>query len=182
MMKNKKVYVLLTDTGTLFTRMIKLYTKKPFNHASIAFDKNLIGVYSFGRTSRRNPFYGGFVKENISEELFTNAKCAIYCCTVDGNQINKMNDYIQRIESQKECYRYNLLGLFAILLNKQFNRENAFFCSEFVASVLMESDNFNFKKPLSLITPHDLQEEPAFQLVYQGKLADYTKPRSDSIA
>ncbi len=28
MMKNKKIYVLLTDTGTLFTRMIKLYIRK----------------------------------------------------------------------------------------------------------------------------------------------------------
>ena len=38
MMIEKKVYILLTDTGTLFTKLIKLYTKKPYNHASISFD------------------------------------------------------------------------------------------------------------------------------------------------
>lgn len=35
-MSNQKIYILLTDTGTLFTRLIKLYTKKPYNHASIS--------------------------------------------------------------------------------------------------------------------------------------------------
>ena len=41
MMKEKKIYILLTDTGTLFTRLIKIFTKKPYNHASISFDAEL---------------------------------------------------------------------------------------------------------------------------------------------
>ncbi len=31
----KKVYILLTDTGSFFTKLIKLFTKKRYNHASI---------------------------------------------------------------------------------------------------------------------------------------------------
>ncbi|USK36883.1 hypothetical protein LIS77_13090 [Cytobacillus firmus] len=68
-MSNQKIYILLTDTGTLFTRLIKLYTKKPYNHASISIDPELKEVYSFGRKTAKNPFIGGFVKE-ISEENF----------------------------------------------------------------------------------------------------------------
>ena len=45
----KKVYILLTDTGTLFTKSIKTYTKAPYNHASISFDVGLEELYSFGR-------------------------------------------------------------------------------------------------------------------------------------
>ncbi|MFD2679180.1 hypothetical protein [Bacillus seohaeanensis] len=40
-MKEKKIYLLFTDTGTLFTKLIKLYTKKPFNHVSLSFDHQL---------------------------------------------------------------------------------------------------------------------------------------------
>ena len=66
-MTEKKVYILLTDTGTLFTKLIKLYTKKPYNHASISFDLELLEVYSFGRKTARNPFIGGFVKEDVNK-------------------------------------------------------------------------------------------------------------------
>ena len=37
----RKVYLLLTNTGSFLTKLIKLYTKKPYNHASIAFDYDL---------------------------------------------------------------------------------------------------------------------------------------------
>lgn len=64
-MTEKQVYILLTNTGSLLTKLIKIYTKKPYNHASIAFDRNLSEVYSFGRKAARNPFIGGFVKDRI---------------------------------------------------------------------------------------------------------------------
>src|SRR5699024_501109 len=100
----KKGYILLTDTGTLFTKLIKLYTKKPYNHASIAFDPDLSEVYSFGRKSARNPFAGGFVKEDITSDLFNQADCAIYSFTITDIQWQKMYQYIQNIEAQKKHY------------------------------------------------------------------------------
>lgn len=58
-MVEKKGYILLTDTGTLFTKFIRLYTHQPYNHASIAFTSDLSEIYSFGRKHMRNPFVGG---------------------------------------------------------------------------------------------------------------------------
>ncbi|XKF67507.1 hypothetical protein LG329_11530 [Virgibacillus necropolis] len=172
MMENK-VFIILTDTGTLFTKMIKYYTRKPYNHASISFDPHLTDVYSFGRKSERNPFIGGFVKEDIQDGLFKQARCAIYCCEVTDIQVQKVNRYIKKIEAQKHLYRYNLLGLFAVTVNKQIKRENAYFCSQFVATVLKECGIIDFTKPLSLVTPHDLQEASNFQLVYNGNLKEF---------
>lgn len=174
-MTEKKVYVLLTNTGTLFTKTIKLYTRKQYNHASIAFDENLKDVYSFGRKRPRNPFIGGFVRENIKEGLFKNATCAVYCLTINETEYNRMQGYIKQIEANKEKYRYNFIGLFAVILNKQLKRDNAFFCSQFVASVLKQSGSIDFNIPLSLVTPHDLQVADNLELVYQGKLKDYDK-------
>lgn len=171
----KKGYILLTDTGTLFTKLIKLYTKQTYNHASIAFDSQLSGVYSFGRKNVRNPFIGGFVKEDIHSSLFHHAKCAIYSFEVTEEQFDKMKHYIQDIEAKKEAYRYNFLGLFGFVLNKPIEREKAFFCSQFVVSVLKEGDTFAFEQTLHLVAPHDLQNASNLQLVYQGTLKDYTK-------
>ncbi|WP_240508115.1 hypothetical protein [Virgibacillus indicus] len=174
-MSEKKVYVLLTDTGTLFTKTIKLYTRKPYNHASIAFDENLTEVYSFGRKSPGNPFIGGFVKEDIKKGLFKNATCAVYSLTVSDDDLKRMQQFIRKLDAQKENYRYNLIGLFAVMFNKQLTRENAFFCSQFVATVLNHGESVHFEKPLSLITPQDLQTATNFKLEYKGKLRDYKR-------
>lgn len=177
-MQEKNIYILLTDTGTVFTRLIRLYTKKPFNHASISCDPELVTLYSFGRKSPRNPFIGGFVREDMQTGLLKKATGAIYCCTVNEMQIQKINDYIQAIEEQEHLYRYNFIGLFAIMFKKPLKRKNAFFCSQFVATILKECEIIDFQKPPSLVTPHDLQEAGNFQLVYQGDLKDYTKEKA----
>ncbi|MFO1444830.1 hypothetical protein KDN24_16815 [Bacillus sp. Bva_UNVM-123] len=172
-MRNREVYLLLTDTGTLFTRMIKLYTKECHNHASISFDCHLNEVYSFGRKKPRNPFIGGFVKEDVRSELFKNANCAVYVFTVTETQYNNMLKLIREIDENQKKYRYNLLGLFALALNKQINRKHAFFCSHFVATVLQEGRLLETNKHLSMITPQDLKEASSNRLIYQGSLQSY---------
>lgn len=172
-MTEKKVYILLTDTGSFLTKLIKLYTKKPYNHASVAFDFELSEVYSFGRKKLGNPFNGGFVKENVRLGLFKEANCAVYSLSVTDGQFQKMEQFIQEMEEQKECYRYNFWGLFGFIFNKPIKREKAFFCSQFVASVLKECGIMKFEKPLSLVAPSDLQERAELKLVYEGKLKEY---------
>ena len=172
-MANRKVYLLLTDTGTLFTRMIKLYTKQCLNHASICFDSDLREVYSFGRKRPRNPFIGGFVKEDVKSELFRNASCEIYVFTVTDKQYHNMILLIKEIERNQQLYRYNLLGLFAIALNKRLHRKHAFFCSHFVATILQEGRLLETTKHLSMITPQDLKKAGAHRLIYQGSLQSY---------
>ncbi|WP_205317643.1 hypothetical protein [Oceanobacillus zhaokaii] len=174
-MNEKKIYLLLTDTGTLFTRTIKMFTKKPYNHASFAFDSKLLETYSFGRKNPYNPFIGGFVKENVRSGLFKHAKGAIFSCTVTEEQMMHLKLFIQKIESQQHCYKYNFLGLFAVLFNKPIIRENAFFCSEFVATALYEASILRLSKPLSLITPDDLQQDEQFDLIYEGPLTNLFK-------
>ncbi|MDR7079436.1 hypothetical protein J2Y03_004494 [Neobacillus niacini] len=168
-----EVYILLTNTRSVLTKLIRLYTKKPYNHASIAFDYALTEVYSFGRKIAGNPFIGGFVKEDVRASLFKQADCAIYSFTVTEAQMQKMKHYLQEIEAAKKQYRYNFLGLFGVMLNKPIDRKKAFFCSQFVATILIECNIIQFEKPLSLIAPHDLQKVCKFQFVYEGKLKEY---------
>lgn len=100
-MVEKKVFLLLTDTGTMLTKLIKFYTRKPYNHASISFNSELTEVYSFGRKTPRNPFIGGFVKEDIQSIIFQKASCAIYSLTLTEEDVERMKRYIKEIEEQK---------------------------------------------------------------------------------
>ncbi|MBO0992842.1 hypothetical protein [Bacillus sp. SD088] len=172
-MGGKNVYILLTDTGTILNRLIKLYTRQPYNHASIGFDFNLTEVYSFGRKTANNPFMAGFAKEDVKERLFREADCVVYSMVVTEEQWMRMNRFIRDIEERKEEYRYNLFGLIGVMLRMPIKRRNAFFCSQFVAYVLKECDILHFDQPISLIAPNDFQEIPTLKLVYQGKLRDY---------
>lgn len=174
-MKVKKIFLLLTDTDTMLTRVIKAYTKMPYNHASIGFSSELAEVYSFGRKTVYNPFIGGFVKEDIHSILFQQADCVLYSITVTDYQIEKMHSYIQRMEAQKETYSYNFIGLFGVMIKKTVKRKKAFFCSQFVATVLKEGMIMNSEQDLSLIKPSDLPHLADFQLVFEGSLKNYQR-------
>lgn len=177
-MEKVKIYILLTDTGTLFTRMIKLYTKKPYNHASISFDDKLKEVYSFGRKKPRNPFIGGFVKEDLQGELFINARCVVYSCYVSNEQLEKMKTFIKKIEKNKRLYRYNVIGLLTFIINKPYQREHSYFCSQFVAHVLNAGEIIEFQKPLSLISPNDFTKINNFHIEYEGTISNLVRNKN----
>lgn len=168
-----EVYVVLTDTGTLFTRTIKYFTKDPLNHASIALDNELNEVYSFGRKNPSNPFIGGFVKENMRGQLFRNAACAVYRCKVTQTEYDQMKLQIEHMEMNQALYRYNFIGIFAVLFNIQMKREYAYFCSQFVASVFERSGVYLTSKSPQLVRPGDFPNTPLLEMVYQGPLQAY---------
>lgn len=172
-----EVYVILTDTGSMLTKLIKMFTKDSYNHASIAFSKELDSPYSFGRKRANNPFIGGFVKENMTDKIFEDAPCAIYSRKVSELEYEQMLAFVQRIEKQQQEYKYNFIGLFGVLLNMQIKRRNAFFCSEFVTTIFNNGGIMVNSKPACLVKPNELIKGEGFQLVYEGQLDVYLKDR-----
>lgn len=171
--EKKTIYLLFLDTGTLLTKTINLFTKSTLNHASIALDQSLSQVYSFGRKKPTNPFIGGFVKENLQSPFFKKAKCAVYRMQINELEYQFLQQRINQMETQKHVYRYNTLGLFGVMLNKEWSRENAYFCSQFVATMLEDCGVCQYNKPLGLIRPQDLREWHELELIYQGNLCNY---------
>ena len=61
---NKYVYIVISQTGTILSRILKAFTHREYNHASISLKDDLSVMYSFGRKYPYNPFLGRFVIES----------------------------------------------------------------------------------------------------------------------
>lgn len=83
--KSKKKYIVLTYTGTILSKIIRVYTRAEYCHVSLSLDKELKKMYSFGRLNPYNPFIGGFVHEGIDRgtfKRFKKTKAEIYSIDV----------------------------------------------------------------------------------------------------
>lgn len=174
--EKKQVYILFTDTGSVLNNLIKMYTKAPYNHTSIAFDIELKELYSFGRIYPSNPFIAGFVKEDIHSGTFarfSETNFSLYSFEVDEHTFKRMKDVIREFERNKKKYRYNFIGLFGVMANRPIERQYAYFCSQFVATVFQRSGIEIFDKPPALIRPDDFIKSGKLKYLYHGKLRDY---------
>jgi hypothetical protein len=170
------IYILLTDTGTLFTKSIKSYTKAPYNHASISFDRELTDMYSFGRKHPSNPLSGGFVKEDVRSGTYSKypkTTCVIYRLKVSQRDTQKMLRVLNVFKRSSNKYLYNLFGIVGVTMNEPVEFSNSYFCSQFVAEVLSRSGVKLWDKLPALVTPEDFRRSPLLELVYEGTLSDY---------
>jgi len=175
-MSKKNIYILLTNTGSVLNNLIKRYTKAPYNHASIAFDIELKELYSFGRLNPANPLVAGFVKEDIRGGTFARFEettFSLYSFEVSESTYYKMISVIREFESQKEKYKYNFIGLLGVMTNLPIEREYAYFCSQFIATVFKRSGIDLFNKPPSLVRPDDFVKSGQLKFLYRGKLKHY---------
>ena len=174
----KKIYIVITYTGTNLSKIIKYYTHAEFSHVSISLDEDLERMYSFGRLNPYNPFWGGFVHEGINKGTFkrfykTTAK--IFSIAVTDEQYKIMEDTIKTIEANKDKYKFNIIGLFAVGINKRIQRKNYFYCAEFVKYVL-ETAGIETNLP-KIVAPDDFKHIDNKVLVYEGVLRKYNKKK-----
>lgn len=176
MVDDQSVFILLTNTGTLFTKVIQGYTRAPYNHASISFNRELSELYSFGRKNPNNPLNGGFVKEDLKTGTFSkypNTTCVIYELHVSERDIAKMKRVLQAFIRKDKKYFYNILGVLGIALKEPIEFSNSYFCSQFVAEILQRSGVRLWDKLPALVTPDDFRQSERLQLIYEGKLSEY---------
>lgn len=118
--RTKEIYIVLTQTSTLPSRAIRLYTHEPYAHASIAFDEELMEMYSFARRGIYNPFNAGFIREYIDKGVFgrfESTDCRIYSLRITVQQYNELRRVIEVFNENRHSYSYNYLGLIAAAFN-----------------------------------------------------------------
>lgn len=176
----KKIYIVLTHSGTTLSSLIKMYTRDEFSHVSISLDKNLMHMYSFGRLHAYNPFWGGFVHEYINRgtyKRFYKTVAAVYSFEISDVQYENIRRIIKEMKKSKIKYKFNIIGLFAVAFHKRITRKNTFYCAEFVKYVL---DKSGIQTDLpDIIRPENFKQLKVDR-IYTGLLSQYTNSVDDS--
>ena len=178
MRRMKKIYIILTHTGTALSKIIKGFTKDEFSHVSIALDIELKEMYSFGRLNPYNPFWGGFVHEYIDKgtfKRFYKTRAKVYSLEITEQQYESIKNYIEQIKNNKENYKFNIIGLFAAGFHKKIKKQKSFYCAEFVKYVMEKAD---VKSDLpDIVKPEDFKNIKGLQEIYGGLLRKYQSPK-----
>ena len=177
MFKLKKIYIVLTYSGTNLSKIIKNWTKDEFSHVSIALDEDLHEMYSFGRLHPYNPFWAGLVHEVPNEgtyKRFFRTKSNIYSIEVEDHQFVDVRNTVYKMWENRKKYKFNIIGLLAIGFKKEVKLRNHFYCAEFVKYVL-EKAHIHLNLPEKMIRPEDFKSIENKTLEYSGLLNKYKK-------
>lgn len=177
--QNRKIYVVLSDTGALTAKILKRITKAKYNHVSLSLKDDLSEMYSFGRRWKYWAFFGGFMKESLRWGLFSRfpkTQVAVFPFEVSQTQYHAICSSIEKMYADRKRYKYNWWGLFLVLFHKKANRKRHYFCSEFVKKVLVDfgiekEENFPY-----VTTPNDFLALYGGGKTYEGELRAYAPP------
>lgn len=169
------IYIVLTRTGSRFSRFLGLFTKAEYNHASICIYDDFREFYSFGRHFIHFPLISGFVVERINcgmYEFFNETRCVVYKLGVNDSTFIELNKLLEAFRSNPFSYRYNFIGLLGVFLNIPMGKRDHYFCSQFVAEAIQKCGIYDFRKSSMLVTPGDFQVIPGLQKIYEGRLSN----------
>lgn len=173
--QTKKVYIVLSQTGTILSRILKLVTRAPYNHSSIALTEDLQTMYSFGRLHPYNPFHGGFVQESPDHgtfKRFKDTRVLVLETEVSSDAYSEIGQIIQQMMMEQAHYHYNYWGLLLAALRIPFKKHNCYYCSEFVKAMVLRMDIPGAEEIPAIVKPIHLLAVP-HKKVYVGKLRDY---------
>ncbi len=173
--RTRKVYIVLSQTGTILSRILKLVTRAPYNHSSIALTEDLQTMYSFGRVHPYNPFLGGFVQESPAYgtfKRFKNTKVMVLETEISEDIYSELGQLIQQMLKEKARYHYNYRGLFLAALKIPVKKRNSYYCSEFVKAMVLRMNLPGAEEIPAIVKPMHFLTVP-HKTVYVGKLREY---------
>lgn len=168
-MPERTVYILLTRSGTWFSRLIHIATQDDYTHASIGLDGPDGPFYSFARKYRYLALPAGLVEEQVTVRRRA-VPCCLYELKVSEAAYRQLRRRLRSMYAQREDYHYSVLGVFACYFNLSLQRQHHFFCSQFVAGLLEECGAAELPKPPTLVRPADLCGLKNLRPVHRGAL------------
>ena len=182
--QTRKVYIVLSQTGTILSRILKLYTRAPYNHSSIALTEDLEVMYSFGRLDPYNPFVGGFVQESAffgTFKRFKNTRIMVVEAEVSAEAYAGLCKHLRRMLRSRTEYHYNYLGLLLAAIRVRRAKRNCYYCSEFVRAMAIEAGVEGAEAIPPIVKPMYLLRVP-HRRVFEGRLRDYPLLRRGRVA
>ncbi len=173
---SKKIYIVLSQTGTVLSRIIKMLTGAKYCHASISLSEDLSTMYSFGRIYPHNPFYGGYVKESPNYgtfKRFNKTRIVVLEFSVEDNTYTQMKTRLEEMYAHKDGYGYNYLGLVGAMFKRHRTRQNKFYCSEFVNHICSEYEIYTKGTLPATVRPIDFYKAFKHKVVFRGYLSNF---------
>ena len=173
------IYILLTRSRTIVSRLVHLSTGDTYTHASIAWDDDLTTLCSFAHRYTALPLPAGLVREELCGGyygLHRYMPCALLRLRVDDAAHRLLRQQIEEMLADAARYRYSVAGLLSCRAGREIEREGRFFCSQFVAGMLEKCGAVALPKPASLMRPEDLLDLPEIRAVHIGRLCDLMHP------
>ena len=171
--RNKSIYILLTKSDTCISKIINLTTADRYTHVSISFDESLQPLYSFARKYVHFPLPAGLRQEPLDDGFFKRYSyipCALYELKVTEDVYNRAKRQVDRMMKKQKKYRFSVLGLILCRLSIPFHRKHFYFCSEFVGSILEDSNALALPKAPSLMRPNDYSKFSDMSCKFEGRL------------
>lgn len=179
----KTIYILLTRSNTVLSKMVHLVTKDTYTHASIAFDENLELLYSSSRKNGKTLFPAGPCTEKLNSGYYgshSGIPCALYKLQVSEESYKRAKQEVEQIISCSKEYHFNIIGLILCKFNIPYHRKHYFFCSQFVGEVLKRSNSVKLPKDTSLIKPSDYMNMSELVCCFKGYINELTMEKGYS--
>jgi len=173
----KEIYLVLTQTSSFLSQMIRVYTGADYNHISIALSSDLEPMYSFGRRQAYNPYWGGFVKEHLHSgtfKRFPRTQCAVLSLTVPDDSYEGIRDVLEEMYEGKEQFGYDFIGLCLAAIKIEKRRNNKYYCSDFIKTIFQKYKVPRADELKQFTTPSDFLEYPGAEVMYRGLLKEYS--------
>lgn len=174
-----RIFIVVSQTGTMLSRVLKLLTGAKYNHVSISTDPTLSTMYSFGRKHAYNPFVGGFVIESPhfgTFKRFHETEAIVLSITLPEERIREISDTLAEMYENRSEYRYNTAGLFLAGLRIHYQKKNSYYCSEFAKDFLAQFELISPETIGRIPKPVEFLQIRGADVVYSGKLRLYDTP------
>lgn len=172
----KSVYIVLSQSGSLISKILKFFTGDEYNHSSISLTPTLDKMYSFGRKKLYNPFVGGFIEENKNEGMykrFQHTRAMVIELKVDEDKYNAIKYFIDYFIDHKTEFVYNYFGILCALFKKNYQTSRKFYCSQFVRECLASFEIENSKELPKVVKPIDFLKLCNKNIIFKGYLKNY---------
>lgn len=172
----KKIYVVITQPPTLIAKVLHLCSRQAYNHVSIALTPTLDEMYSFGRRTLRNPFNGGFIKEDIHGGVFRKAfKTRAIVLELDASDeaYASVQRLIADMLKEKHKFNYNYRGVFLAWFKKNYETAYKMYCSQFVRRCLATSNIGDVQSLPRQTRPMDFLRLKGKRIIFAGLLKDF---------
>lgn len=167
----KKLYLFLSKTGTVPSKIIGKVSRARFSHVCLSFDDTFTNMYSFGRKTLKI-FPSGFVKENVRKRVlkkYEDCPCAVYSLDVSDEDFALIKQKAEDFERRKEDLKYSCLGIFACWFRLKIRFKNRYFCSQCVSEILQAGNVALPYDPL-LMRPMDVLKIEGLKEEFQGAI------------